>query len=166
MFRRKKISFRETLLTKKKPDLLHAVYYEMVSNSLLYNKKMFLKYATLGIVGTLAQMAILILFTEVFNLFYLFSAIIGILVGLYVNYLLNKKYIVKERTHKQKQVNFIFTFLYFGTSIITIVLNLWLLFVFVENLKMNYIIANIISGFLMFLTRYFCHRFLFKRYGH
>jgi putative flippase GtrA len=96
----------------------------------------------------------------------LFSTIIGILAGMYINYLLNKRYIVKERTHKQKQVNFIFTFLYFGTSIITIVLNLWLLFVFVENLKMNYIIANIISGFLMFLTRYFCHRFLFKRYGH
>jgi putative flippase GtrA len=166
MFRRKKISFRETLLTKKKPDLLHAIYYEMVSNSLLYNTKIFLKYATLGIIGTLVHIGILILFTEVFNLFYLFSAIIGILAGLYVNYLLNKKYIIKERTHKQRKVNSIFTILYFGISIITIVINLWLLFVFVENFKMHYILANIISGFLMFITRYFCHRFLFKRYGH
>ena len=166
MFKRKKISFRETLLTKKKPDILHAIYYEMVSNSLIYSKKMFFKYAILGIVGTLAQFAVLILFTEVFNVFYLFSTIIGILAGMYVNYLLNKKYIVRERTHKQKKVNSVFTIFYFGVSIITIIVNLWLLVVFVENLKMNYIIANIISGFLMFLTRYFCHRFLFKRYGH
>ena len=166
MFRRKKISFRETLLTKKKPGFLHAVYYELISNSLIYNKKIFLKYATLGFVGTFVHLGILVLFTEVLKLHYLLSAVIGIISGLYVNYLLNNKYIVKERTHKQKKVNSVFTFIYFSISIITILANLWLLFVFVENCHMNYILANILSGFLMFLTRYFCHKFLFKRYGH
>lgn len=166
MLRRKKISLRETLLTKKKPGFVHAVYYELISNSLLYKKKIFLKYATLGLVGTVVDLGVLILLTEVFKLYFVFSAFIGIISGMFVNYLLNKKYIVKERTHKQKKVNFLFTILYFSISVITILINLWLLLLFVEKLNMNYVLANLISGFLMFVTRYFCHKLLFSKYGH
>ncbi len=165
MFKRKKISFRETLLTKKKTDFFHSVYYQLTSYSIFYSNKMFLKYATLGLIGTLIHLIILVILTEL-GLFYLFSAGIGITAGIYANYLLNKKYIVKERTKNQKKASSFFTFLYFSISIITIILNLILLVVFVETYNMGYLLANIISSFLMFLTRYFCHRILFSKFGH
>ena len=165
MFKRKKISFRETLLTKKKTDFFHSVYYQLTSLSIFYSNKMFLKYATLGLIGTIIHLIILVILTEL-GLFYLFSAAIGIITGIYANYLLNKKYIVRERTKNQKKASSLFAFLYFGISIVTIIVNLWLLVVFVENYNMGYLLANIVSSFLMFLTRYFCHRMLFNRFGH
>jgi len=126
---------------------------------------MFLKYATLGLIGTLVHLIILVILTEL-GLFYLFSAGVGITAGIYANYLLNKKYIVKERTKNQKKASSFFAFLYFFTSIITIVINLWLLVIFVEKYNVGYLLANIISSFLMFITRYFCHRILFSKFGH
>jgi putative flippase GtrA len=104
MFKRKKISFRDTLLTKKKTDFFHSVYYKLTSYSIFYSNKMFLKYATLGLIGTLVHLVILVILTEL-GLFYLFSAGVGITAGIYVNYLLNKKYIVKERTKNQKKAS-------------------------------------------------------------
>lgn len=165
MFKRKKISFRETLLTKKKPDFFHSVYYQLTSYSIFYSKKMFLKYATLGLVGTLVHLIILVILTEL-GIFYLYSAGVGIIAGIYANYLLNKKYIVKERTHNQKKASTLFSVLYFGVSIITIFVNLWLLVVFVETYNVGYLLANIVSSFLMFLTRYLFHRVLFSNFGH
>ncbi|HOW29744.1 MAG TPA: GtrA family protein [archaeon] len=165
MFKRKKISFRDTLLTKKKTDFFHSVYYQLTSYSIFYSNKMFLKYATLGLIGTLVHLVILVILTEL-GLFYLFSAGVGITAGIYVNYLLNKKYIVKERTKNQKKASSLFTFLYFSISIITIILNLIILVIFVERYNMGYLLANIISSLLMFLTRYFCHKILFSKFGH
>lgn len=165
MIKRKKIFFKDTLLTKKKTSFFHLVYYQLISYSIFYSNKMFLKYATLGIIGTLLHLIVLVLLTEL-GVYYLVSATLGILLGIYVNFLLNKKYIVKERTRNQKKINNLFSFLYFGISILTIVFNLWLLVVFVERYNMGYLFANILSSFLMFLTRYFCHRILFSKFGY
>ena len=164
-FKRKKISFKDTLLTKKKTDFFHSIYYKLTSYSLFYTNKTFLKYATLGVLGTLAHLLVLVVLTEL-GLFYLYSATIGILVGTYVNYLLNKKYIVKERTKNQKKVTGIFTFLYFGISLATIILNLLFLVFLVEKVGLGYLIANIISSFLMFLVKYLCHKALFNSFGY
>lgn len=166
MFRRKKISFRETLLTKKKPDLLHAIYYEMVSNSVLYSKKVFLKYASLGIIGTIVDFAILLALTEFVGMHYIFSAIIGAIFGFYVNYLLNKKYIVRERGYKQHKLNFWFTFTYFIISFLCFVFAILFLVFLVERYSMGYFLANAISSFIFFLLRYFAHKILFNKFGH
>jgi len=167
MFKRKKISFRETLLTKKKTDPLHAIYYEMVSYSLFYNKKVFLKYASLGFVGTIVDIILfaLLVYSPI-KMNYIFAAIIGTVVGIYVNYLLNNKFIVKEREYRQIKVNFRYTFLYFFVSFICIVLTIIFMIILVERFAFNYLIANYSSSLIFFLIRFLIHRLLFKKYGH
>jgi len=167
MFKRKKISFRDTLLTKKKTSVLHAIYYELVSNSLFYSNKVFLKYASLGIVGTIVDIIlfILLVYTPI-HMNYILAAIIGTVVGIYVNYLLNNKYIVKERGYRQTKLNFWYTFSYFFVSFLSIVLTIVLMIFLVEKFNFNYIIANYLASFIFFLVRFLVHKLLFKRYGH
>lgn len=166
MFKRKKISFRETLLTKKKTDPLHAIYYELTSYSIFYSTKMFLKYASLGIVGTLVDFTIFLGLVYLIGMNYIFAAIIGTIFGIYVNYILNNKYIVKERGYKQIKLNFWYTFLHLFVSFISIVLAIILMIVLVERYNLSYLLGNVISSFVMFLSKYFVHRLLFMKFGH
>lgn len=127
---------------------------------------MFLKYASLGIIGTLVDFAILLALTEFAGINYILSSIIGIIIGIYVNYLLNKKYIVRERGYKQEKINFWFAFAYFFTSFLSIVFAIMFMIVLVEYYSIGYFLANVIASFVFFLIRYFAHRVLFKRFGH
>ena len=167
MFKKKKISFRETLLTKKKPDLLHKIYYEMVSNSIFYTNKVFLKYATLGIVGTLADLILfMILVYSPLRMNYIIAAIIGSIAGFSINYLLNSRYIVKERDYKQSKVNFWYTFFYFSVSVLCFILTIVFMIILVEKFVFSYLFANYLSSFVFFLIKFLMHRLLFNRYGH
>ncbi len=167
MFKKKKISFRDTLLTKKKPGPLHAIYYEMVSNSIFYSNKVFLKYASLGIVGTLVDFFLFfVLVYSPIKMYYIFAAIIGTITGIYINYLLNNKFIVKERDYKQAKVNFWYAFSYFFVSFVCIVLTILTMIFLVERFAINYLIANYSSSFFFFLVRFLIHKLLFRKYGH
>ena len=101
-----------------------------------------IKFAIVGAIGTVINLSILFILTEFFNLYYLISEIIAFLVSVLNNYILNKLWTFKEKI-QEKLVRKYFKFSLI--CVISLVLNISVLFILVEYFYLLYIIAEIIA---------------------
>ena len=102
--------------------------------------RQFLKFAFVGFIGTLLNLAVLFTFTEFFGLYYIFSALIAFIVADTNNFILNKVFTFRERLrHKtaHKFGKFVLV------SIAAICVNLTFLYIFTEFFGLYYIFSEI-----------------------
>lgn len=158
-FKYNKPSFIRSLLIYKKRSIFHKIYYWLIDFSLFYKNKKTLKYSAISLSGEIIDFSFLILFTEIFNIYYLFSAIGSYLLALLNNFFLNLKFTFK---YKPRNIpDLLGSFLnYLLVSVFGIILNLTILFTFVEFLKVNYIIAKLVSSLIIFMLLYTGHNFV------
>ena len=91
--------------------------------------RQFVKSNLFGGVGTIIHFAILLIFTEFFEVYYLISSGIGFIAGSSSNYFINKKYTFKENIrHKifSKYCKYVLV------SVLVLIINLGILFIFTE----------------------------------
>jgi len=96
-FKYNKPSFFNSLLVHKKTSFFHKIYYRLIDFKLFYKHKKRLKYSIISLSGEIIDFSFLILFTDVFGLFYLLSAFLSYLIALLNNFFLNLRFTFKYR---------------------------------------------------------------------
>ena len=104
--------------------------------------RQFLKFSLIGLIGTFVNIAFLYLFTNVFGIYYLISAIFSFFIAISINFVLNKVWTFKEN-FKHKVVRKWFKFLVISAIVLGI--NLLFLYLFTEFFKIYYLISQILA---------------------
>ena len=115
-----------------------------------------IQFAIVGAIGTLVNLSILYIFTEIFNLLYLFSEAIAFIISVINNYIFNKIYTFKEDLNEKiikKGVKF--TIICFCALIV----NLSALFILVEYFRIFYILAEVFAIVCAFSINFMGNRF-------
>ncbi|MBW2998349.1 GtrA family protein [Candidatus Woesearchaeota archaeon] len=127
-----------------------------VINYVINNKGHITKYGIISIIATGVDFAMFSILTKVFLVNYILSNIISYSIGLCTNYPLNRKYNFKS---KNKKVAHQFSF--FATiSMLGLLLNTFLLFIFVSFVGLDELIAKLFAIFIVFFWNYVGHKHL------
>lgn len=131
---------------KSKAGTKEILYYlQNLVGYLPYKKKVmneFFKFAIVGGIGTLINLAILYLLTEEAGFHYLLSAVISFLFAMTSNFILNKIWTFKENMHfdiRKKYIQFSFV------SVFALLVNLIFLYIFTDIFGIYYIISQILA---------------------
>lgn len=121
----------------------------------------FFRYQVAAITATLADFLVLILLTEVFNVWYVYSTAIGALCGAIVNFNLCRYWAFCNSKNKFKHQ----VFRYIIVSAGSLILNTFFVFIFTNFLNLNYSISKVITALLVaFFYNYTLQRFfVFKK---
>lgn len=125
----------------------------------LYNYK-FIRYSLGGGLAALLDLWLLFIFTDVFNIYYLYSAILAFLVSVSFAYLFQKY--ITFRNYSQKHL--LQWSLFLGFQLIWQSIYMSLLWVWVDILHIHYMFVAIIAKGIVFLRNYISnYYFNFKK---
>lgn len=134
--------------------------YEKIK-ALILKHSQIIKYIISG--GTAAAVNILFLyiFTDFFGIWYLYSGVISFIIAFGVSFLLQKFWTFQDKAthnvHKQATI-------YLIVSILNLVWNTFLLYIFVDVIHMWYLLAQICAGAIVALSSFFIYKkFIFKQ---
>ena len=108
-----------------------------------------IKFGFIGALGTIVNLLILYLFTDIFQIHYIVSEIFAYIISLIHNYLLNKRFTFKETLEYKFLIKFSY---YFLICLISLIINLFILYILVEFFIMWYVFAELVAisgGFLV-----------------
>ncbi len=111
------------------------------------------KFILTGIIGVIVNLSILYTLTELFNVYYLISAIIAAVISATCNFMINKTWTFKEDIGER----FWQKYLKFGIVWFTVILiSLGILYLLTEYLHLYYLVSQFIAltvvGFISFLA--------------
>lgn len=121
--------------------------------------KKFIIFAIGGGLGAIINWTITVLLTEIFKLWYMASYSIGLSVNLIFNFLYQRHVTFKVKDNLRRR------FVIFAIiSLSTIFLNMFLVYVITEYLKLFYLISIIIVTFLIAIINFILNKeFVFKK---
>jgi len=121
----------------------------------LKNLKKISKYLFFSIIATLTDILILYILTSIFGIYYLVSATISYIIGMFIAFYGNLKYTF-ERNHNKKVYNQFINFTII--SLVGLILNLFFIKVLTNNFGIWYIYSKIIAVVIIFFIKYFTHK--------
>ncbi|MFH0906496.1 MAG: GtrA family protein [archaeon] len=158
-----KYNFHNTLLTKKKNNIFHKVYYYLLQFPLLYKYRDALKYYILGITGTIADFVLLFLGVKILGeAKYWIIAIFSSFAGIIVNYYLNKKFTFKfeNRKLKARAISFV---KYASVTMFSNIGTYVLMILLCELLNMHYMLSKLIASIVFLFVRFVSHKIFFNK---
>jgi len=128
--------------------------------NLIVRKFTVIKYLISGGSSAFVQLALLYILTDIFKIWYLFSAVIAFIVAFFMSFLLHKFWTFLDNDmdvmHKQ-------LFSYFVLAMINLGLNTLLMYFFVDVVHIWYFGAQFItSGLIAFSSFYLYKKIIFK----
>ncbi len=111
-----------------------------------------IKFAIVGALGTLVNISILYILTEIFNIYYIISEIFAFFISGLNNYIFNKIWTFSENLEAEAIKKY---FKFIIISLISLLVNLGVLFILVEVYLIWYIYAEIGAIFCAFLINFF-----------
>lgn len=126
--------------------------------SIIFSKSFIIqiiKYATVGACGTIFNISILFLCTEILNIFYIISEIIAFFISVIPNFLINKIWTFKESLDDKIVVKY---FQYIIVSTFSLVINLTTLFILVNYFAIWYIFGEVLAIFVAFIISFLAHK--------
>jgi len=115
--------------------------------------KKFVKYNLVMSLQFFTDLFLLWLFTDVFGIYYIFSAVISVLGSSIIGHTVSKKYIFDKS--KRKFLESYPAFL--GVTIVKMFAIVGLLFLFVDILGIYYLLARILTGIIIVILMYIFH---------
>lgn len=121
--------------------------------------KQIVKFGLVGVLGTLAHYAVLIIGVDGFKQSVLLSSSLGFILGAFINHHFNRRFTFSsEKTYLQTLTQFMIS----ASGLFA--LNLVLMFVLSDLLSLQYLIAQVITTGVVFLAGFIINKFLiFKR---
>jgi len=104
--------------------------------------KQFFKFAIVGVINTLINLIVLYSLTELFNVYYIISAVFAFIVAVTNSFILNKIWTFKERIGDDTIKKYI---KFFIVSVIALLINLAILYSLTEFLHIYYMFSQIIA---------------------
>lgn len=119
-----------------------------------------IRYIISGGTAAVINLVALRIFVEVFNIWYIYSAIYSFLIAFCVSFTLQKFWTFNDRqTHKIKSQ----TTIYFLVSVTNLGVNTLLMYIFVDFVHIHYFLSQILSSGLLAISSYFIYSlFIFK----
>ncbi len=162
-----KYKFSKSLLDIKKHTIFHKFYYFLISYKLFYKNKRYLKYVTLGLVGTIADLGLILIFVNWLNFFYIPVVVISDFTKGFINFSLHKKFTFKDDTKTISLKNIILFTRYYFINIVGVILVFILIILFVEFLNLSAFWAKVIADLIINFTRFASHKkAVFERGGY
>ena len=134
------------------------IFSEIFSKETL---KHMIKFAIVGSIGAVINLSILYCLTELFNFYYIFSEIVAFTVAVTNNYILNKLWTFKRKLEEEFILKY---FEYVFINLISLALNLCLLFTLVESFEVWYLYAEVVATGCGFLINFSGNKFWTFRY--
>lgn len=106
----------------------------------------------------MADYVILIVFKEIFGLYYLVSIALGFIVGLTLTYILSNRYVFGTPKSTHKVIFTFFTVIGLGGLAILSLL-VWVL---TSKFGLNYILSKTLATFIVFMWNFFARRALYQ----
>jgi len=124
--------------------------------SLVERYKLYVKYVISGGTSAVTDLGLLFIFTELFNIWYLLSAILAFLIAFFVSFYLQKFWTFRDTDIQQikKQAG-----LYLAVALVNLGVNTGGMFLLVEKLDLWYIFAQIIMGALIAFSSFIIYNF-------
>ena len=130
----------------------------------LYKKyKEIINYLIVGVLTTLVSIIIYFIFTKIFHVNYMISNAISWVGAVLFAYITNKKYVFVSKSETKKQI-IIEMYQFFKYRILSFVIELLLMYAFVELIKIDDMIAKVIVQAIVIILNYvFSKLFVFKK---
>lgn len=123
----------------------------MFIHKILSPLKRFAKYNISSGIATFFDFSFLLILTEIFGVFYLFSASLAFLAGSFINYMINRSWVFKKNNLKFAPNLFSFVLIGLSGLLITILILAFL----VEIFGLHYFLSRIFALFITLLWNYF-----------
>ena len=129
-------------------------------HGVLYRRRLVMKYIMAGGTAASVNLAILYILTDIFDLWYVFSAVLSFIVAFVVSFCFQKFWAFEdssiEKIHSQMAV-------YFVVAVVNLCFNTFLIYSFVEYFGLHYLLAQIAAGVIIACESFFVYRlFIFK----
>lgn len=115
----------------------------MISNLLVQ----LFKFGLVGVVATVLDFLFLFLFTEVFGMYYLLSAAFSFVLSTLFNYAASMRFVFNSKFSNDEKTKELFLFIVL--SVIGLLLNQFLMWLFVEKIAFYYMLAKIGATFFV-----------------
>ena len=116
----------------------------------------FFKFGVVGLSGTILNLLVFYFMAGILGLHYMIAAIIAFVFAATSNYLLNKVWTFNEKIKDRIARKFV---QFFTVSVVTLGINLGILFALVEGIGMYYMFAQVISIMLSMIFNYVGNKF-------
>ncbi len=140
------IIFSNRTVGKSKAGLNEIFFYlQNLFGYLSYKKQVifhFLKFAFVGLIGTILNISILYLSTEYYNLYYIYSAIIAFIIAATVNFLINKVWTFNEKINNKIFLQYL---KFLVVSLMALSVNILFLYILTEFVKIYYLVSEVIA---------------------
>lgn len=124
--------------------------------SIYLRYKKIIKYLIAGGTATLVDLGLLYFFTDILNIWYLFSACLAFTLAFFVSFSLQKFWTFgdrdKETIYKQMRI-------YLAVALTNLLVNAGLMYLLVDGFKIWYIMAQIIVSGSIAVESYFIYNF-------
>lgn len=122
-----------------------------------------INYLIVGVLTTLVSIIIYWVFTKLFHVNYMISNIISWIGSVSFAYITNKKFVFKSKCDSEKDV-FIEVYQFFKYRVFSLVIDIFLMYLFVEVFNIDDMIAKVIVQFIVIALNYiFSKLFVFKK---
>jgi len=130
----------------------------------LYKKyEEIVNYLIVGVLTTLVSIIVYAIFTKLFHVNYMISNVFSWIVSVLFAYVTNKKYVFKSKCDSKKKV-FIEIYQFFKYRILSFFIDVLLMYVFVEIITLDDMIAKVIVQIIVIVLNYvFSKLFVFKK---
>jgi len=116
-----------------------------------------LRFIVVGISTVFLDFTTLIGLVEILKVNYLVAATIGFFVGSIANYFLSVKFVFEVGKYSNKMIEFV---IFIIITIIGLILNYFIMYFFTDILLFSYVIAKIISLFIVTISNFLMKKFL------
>ncbi len=102
----------------------------------------------------------LIVFVEIFKIYYLTAALVAFLLGSITAYILNVRWVFDKHTFKNR---------YFGISIfiaigvVGLILNQYIIWFFTENVNFHYLFSKLVATMIVVIWNFFARKYILFR---
>lgn len=135
--------------------IVNTLFIDKTNNTFLQ----FFRYLFVGGIAAVVNIGMLYVFTEIFNIYYIFSNILSFTMGLIINYFLSKLYVFTDDVNISKTKEFT---IYSIIGVLGLLFDTILMYVFTSRLKLYYMLSKIISTGLVFIWNFGCRKVLYK----
>jgi len=115
----------------------------------------FVKYFFASGLALLIDLGLLYILTEFLGIYYILSATISFIAGLFVAYVLSKKFIFAKSSVKDKKIEF---FVFAVIGIIGLAVNNLSIWFFTEKLGLYYMYSKFITAAITYLWNFFARK--------
>jgi glycosyltransferase involved in cell wall biosynthesis/putative flippase GtrA len=123
----------------------------------IYRYRQIIRYIISGGTATMADLILLYLFTDVFGIWYLFSAILAFCLSFFVSFFLQKYWTFRDREQEKiyRQMG-----LYLAVAVTNLGLNTLLMFLLVDILGIWYLLAQVLVISVIAVESFLIYKFL------